>query len=77
LSGTTDADEKFPELVTTYSIDGEDFTGVFSTDLTLAQIKTLRAKQALEFRDHNYDGMFEVCPEQMFPVVDKAELSPC
>ena len=60
LSGTTDADDKFPERITTYTVDGEDMTGVFSTDLTLAEVKTLRARQPNALRDPNYDGQFKV-----------------
>lgn len=61
LSGTTDADEKFPDMITVYTIDGDIFEGVFTTDLTLAEIKTLRAVQSNEQRDPQYDGQFEVC----------------
>lgn len=61
LSGTTDADEKFPDRITAYTIDGDLFEGVFTTDLTLAEIKTLRAVQTRQGRDPNYDGEFEVC----------------
>jgi hypothetical protein len=63
LSNTTDADEKFPDRRTSYTIDGEVFEGVFSVDLTLAEIKTLRARQSNNQRDSQYDGQFEVrCP---------------
>jgi hypothetical protein len=60
LSGTTDADEKFPEKKTKYTIDGEEYDGVFSVDLTLKQIKTLRAIQPNALRDPNYNGTFKV-----------------
>eukprot|EP00892_Ulva_mutabilis_P008511 jgi/Ulvmu1/6031/UM027_0006.1 len=60
LSGTTDADAKFPDRITAYTIDGDLYEGVFSTDLTLAEIKTLRAVQPREGRDPNYDGQFTI-----------------
>ena len=60
LSGTTDANAKFPDRVTSYTIDGEVYQGVFSTDLTLQEIKTLRAVQARGARDPNHNGKFEV-----------------
>lgn len=60
LSNTTDADEKFPEKKTMYVIDGEEFEGVFSVDLTLDEIKTLRARQPNPKRDRAYDDLYEV-----------------
>lgn len=54
ISGTTDV------------IDRPEFrsrrreTGWFSEDFTLAEIKTLRARERLEFRDHGFDGRFEI-----------------
>ena len=62
LSGTTDADAKFPDRVTSYTIDGEVYEGVFSTDLTLAEIKTLRAVQSNEQRDPQHDGQYQARP---------------
>ncbi|KAG2491260.1 hypothetical protein HYH03_010466 [Edaphochlamys debaryana] len=60
LSGTTDADQKFPDRIRSYIVDGYNWTGVFSTDLTLAEVKTLRAKQQFAERDQSYNGQFEV-----------------
>jgi hypothetical protein len=60
LSGTTDADLKFPERITNYTIDGELIEGVFACDLTLEEIKTLRAVQSNTLRDPQYNGLFEV-----------------
>lgn len=34
--------------------------GIFTTDLTLAQIKTLRAKERLPSRDQDYNFLYEV-----------------
>ncbi len=60
LGSTTDAGEKFPERKKTVTIDGNEMTGWFAEDFTLDEIKTLRAKERLEFRDHSRDGLYEV-----------------
>lgn len=51
---------KFVNRKTTKKIDGQEVTGWFTEDFTLAEIKTLRAKERLAFRDHSYDGKFEI-----------------
>lgn len=60
ISETTDVAQKFPDRKKTKEIDGEKITGWFTEDLTLKEIKTLRAKERLEFRDQSYNGKFEV-----------------
>jgi glycerophosphoryl diester phosphodiesterase len=60
IGGTTDVSVKFPDRQTTKTIDGTDVTGWFTEDLTLAEIKTLRARERLEFRSHAYDGQFAI-----------------
>ena len=60
IGGTTDVAERFPARKTTKTIDGQAITGWFTEDFTLAEIKTLRAKERLAFRSHDYDGRFEV-----------------
>jgi glycerophosphoryl diester phosphodiesterase len=60
ISGTTDVATKFPERKTTKTVDGESITGWFIEDFTLKEIKTLLAKERLEFRDQSYNGKFEV-----------------
>jgi glycerophosphoryl diester phosphodiesterase len=60
ISGTTDVAEKFPERKRTKMIDGKEVVGWLTEDLTLAEIKTLRAKERLEFRDQSNNGKFEV-----------------
>ena len=60
IGGTTDAAEKFPARRTTKTIDGQPVTGWFSEDFTLAEIKTLRAKERLPFRSHERDGLYPV-----------------
>ncbi|MGZ3807581.1 MAG: glycerophosphodiester phosphodiesterase [Bacteriovorax sp.] len=60
ISGTTDVAEKFPERKKTKKVDGEEITGWFIEDFTLKEMKTLKARERLAFRDHSYDGKFEV-----------------
>ncbi len=65
ISGTTDVADR-PEFAgrrTTKTIDGEQVTGWFTEDFTLAELKTLRAKERLpEIRPANtqYDGRYEI-----------------
>ncbi len=65
ISTTTDVADH-PELAdrkTTKTVDGKDVTGWFTEDLTLAELKTLRAKERLpEIREEStiYDGLYEV-----------------
>src|SRR5947207_8399653 len=60
IGSTTDAATRFPDRKRTKTIDGTSITGWFSEDFTLAEIKTLRARERLEFRSHGWDGQFEV-----------------
>jgi glycerophosphoryl diester phosphodiesterase len=65
IGGTTDvaAHAEFADRKTSKSIDGRDVTGWFTEDFTLAELKTLRARERLpELRTANarYDGAFEV-----------------
>lgn len=65
ITGTTDVAEhpEFADRRTTKVIDGAEQTGWFTEDFTLAELKTLRAKERLpQVRPGNtaYDGMFEV-----------------
>jgi len=60
IGGTTDAAARFPDRKRTKTIDGQSIEGWFSEDFTLAEIKTLRAKERLAFRSHEYDGRFDV-----------------
>ncbi|WP_284221285.1 glycerophosphodiester phosphodiesterase family protein [Brevundimonas denitrificans] len=61
ISGTTDvaARPEFADRHTTKTIDGESVTGWFTEDFTLAELKTLRARERLpELRPANtaFDG---------------------
>lgn len=65
ITDTTDvaARPEFAARRTTRTIDGETQTGWFTEDFTLAELKTLRAKERLpQLRPGNtrYDGQFEV-----------------
>jgi glycerophosphoryl diester phosphodiesterase len=60
ISGTTDVAQKFPDRKATKTIDGQRIEGFFTEDFTLAEIKTLRAKERLAFRNQGWNGVFEV-----------------
>jgi glycerophosphoryl diester phosphodiesterase len=65
ISETTDVSVKpeFADRKTTKTIDGQQMTGWFTEDFTLAELKTLRAKERLpQLRKANmaYDGQYEV-----------------
>lgn len=65
ISETTDVADKpqFADRKTTKMIDGQKMTGWFTEDFTLAELKTLRAKERLPLlRKANtaYDGQFEI-----------------
>lgn len=65
ISETTDVATKpeFADRKTTKTIDGQQMTGWFTEDFTLAELKTLRAKERLpQLRKANmaYDGQFEI-----------------
>ena len=62
LTRSTDAASKFPSKTKTREIDGVIFSrGVFAADLTLSEVKTLRARQAKAAslgRTKEFDGLF-------------------
>ncbi|MEM7283839.1 MAG: glycerophosphodiester phosphodiesterase family protein, partial [Pseudomonadota bacterium] len=65
LGSTTDVDEKpeFKARFTTKTVDGVTLSGWFSEDFTLAEIKTLRAKERIpDVRPDNveFDGTQEI-----------------
>ena len=65
ISETTDVAEKaeFADRKVTKTIDGQKMTGWFTEDFTLAELRTLRAKERLpQLRKPNmaYDGQFEI-----------------
>jgi len=65
ISGTTDVASRpeFAARKTTKSIDGVSTTGWFTEDFTLAELRTLRAKERLpELRPANtaFDGLYQI-----------------
>ena len=65
IGGTTDVSShpEFASRKTTKVIDGNAITGWFTEDFTLAEVKTLRARERLpQVRQENtmYDGRFEI-----------------
>lgn len=56
IGGTTDVAERFPERRATRTIDGLAVTGWFTEDFTLAELRTLRARERLPSRSHAFDG---------------------
>jgi glycerophosphoryl diester phosphodiesterase len=65
ISGTTDVADHpgFGDRKTTKVIDGTTVTGWFTEDFTLAELKTLRARErvpAIRPQNTRYDGRFEV-----------------
>lgn len=65
ISGTTDVADRaeFADRKTTKSLDGQNVTGWFTEDFTLAELKTLRAKERLpQLRPGSaaFDGTWDV-----------------
>ncbi|MGY4719662.1 esterase-like activity of phytase family protein [Naumannella huperziae] len=65
ISGTTDVADRpeFADRKATKTIDGAEVTGWFTEDFTLAELRTLRAKERLpELRPGSaeFDGLYEV-----------------
>lgn len=62
MSGTTDVAERIElhDRYTTKEIDGRRVSGWFTEDFSLAEIKTLRVRERLPFRDTLFNGRFEI-----------------
>ena len=60
IDETTDVARRFPERRRAKTIDGVTRTGWFVEDFTLAELKTVRARERLAFRSAAFDGRFEV-----------------
>jgi glycerophosphoryl diester phosphodiesterase len=62
LSGTTDVAERpdFASRKRTRLVDGVETSDWYAGDFTLAEIKQLRAKQAMADRDQSKNGQFQV-----------------
>jgi glycerophosphoryl diester phosphodiesterase len=78
IEATTDVAERpeFKDLLTTKTIDGEKIRGWFTEDFTLAELKTLRAKERLpKLRPQSakFDGQFQIPTLQ--EIIDLAKRS--
>lgn len=62
LADSTDilAHPEFASRKRTIKFQGFEITDFFVCDFTLAEIKTLRAKQVMPQRDHSHDGQYEI-----------------
>jgi glycerophosphoryl diester phosphodiesterase len=62
ITATTDVSirAEFASRKTTRKVDGVNETGWFVTDFTLAELRTLRAKQPNAARDKSFDGQFQI-----------------
>jgi glycerophosphoryl diester phosphodiesterase len=63
IGGTTDVADhpEFAARKVRKSIDGENTSGWFTEDFTLAELKTLRARERLpQLRSTGYDGQFQI-----------------
>jgi glycerophosphoryl diester phosphodiesterase len=62
MIATTDVADhpEFASRRKTIKVDGADDTGFFASDFTLAEIKTLRAKQAFADRDQSHNGKYQI-----------------
>lgn len=60
IGGTTDVADRFPARRRTAVIDGTPVTGWFTEDFTLAELRTLRARERLAFRSHAHDGRYAI-----------------
>ena len=63
IGGTTDVAEhpEFADRKTIKTIDGERIEGWFTEDFTLAELKTLRARERLpQLRGTRWDGQFQI-----------------
>lgn len=75
LSGTTDVSTRpeFAARKTVKKVDGVDTNDWFAGDFTLAELKTLRTKQAFADRDQSHNGKFEIPTLQQVIDLAKAE----
>lgn len=60
IGATTDAAARFPDRRATRDVDGTPTDGWFTDDFTLAELKTLRAKQPRATRASAWDGIYPV-----------------
>jgi glycerophosphoryl diester phosphodiesterase len=77
LSGTTDVAERpeFASRKVKRNVDGVEVEDWFAGDFTLAEIKTLKAKQAMADRDQSHNGKYAIPTLQEVIDLAKAESS--
>jgi glycerophosphoryl diester phosphodiesterase len=75
LGGTTDVASRpeFASRKTTRRVDGIETSDWFAGDFTLAEIKTLRARQAFADRDQSHNGRYQIPTFQEVVDLAKAE----
>jgi glycerophosphoryl diester phosphodiesterase len=76
LSGTTDIVGERPEFAarkTARRVDGVETSDWFAADFTLAEIKQLRARQAMAERDQSHNGKYQIPTLQEVIDLAKAE----
>lgn len=73
IGSTTDVADKFPARRRTVSVDGEPITGWFTEDFTIAEIRTLRAKERLASRSQAYNGQFAIPTFEQVVALAKAK----
>ena len=77
IGSTTDvaAHPEFASRKATKNIDGKQVTGWFTEDFTLAELKTLRARERLpDLRSTRYDGQFQIPTfDEVLDLVAKAD----
>ena len=75
LSGTTNVADlpQFASRKTTKVVDGVTYNDWFASDFTLAEIKTLRAKQAMADRSQQYNGLYLIPTFQEVIALAKAQ----
>jgi len=80
ISGTTDvaSHPEFRDRRATKTIDGVATVGWFTEDFTLAELKTLRARERLpQLRGRTFDGRFEVPTfDELLDLVARANAGP-
>ena len=78
VSGDTTTDvyqrPEFKDRLKTKNLDGTNVTGWFAEDFTLAEIKQIRAIERLSFRDHTFDGTYQIATlDEIIGLVKKYE----
>ncbi len=71
MSRTTDVEShpEFADKLRTYTLtthSPQNVTDWFTVDFTLQEIKTLRMRQRFDFRDHTFDGQYQITTLQEY-----------